>query len=159
MTLQPEDVDEILAILDSTAYDELVLRTTRFAITLRRRDGGWTQQQELLTEPTVADPAPPGQASHAVAAPSDPGPDESGSGLLAVRAPLVGTFYRSPRPGADPFVQVGDRVEPDTVVGILETMKLMTSIPAGVAGRIVQILVANAEFAESGTVLMRVEAP
>ena len=75
-------------------------------------------------------------------------------GLRAVRAPLPGTFYRAPMPGAPPFVEVGRRVEPDTVVGIVETMKLMNSVAAGAAGTVAEIPVGNAEFAERGAVLV-----
>ncbi|MGH3253654.1 MAG: acetyl-CoA carboxylase biotin carboxyl carrier protein, partial [Trebonia sp.] len=60
-------------------------------------------------------------------------------GLAAVAAPLPGTFYRAPRPGAEPFVRVGDEVAPDTVVAIVETMKLMNSVHAGVTGRVARI--------------------
>ena len=73
-----------------------------------------------------------------------------------MRAPLLGTFYRAPRPGAPPFVDVGSMVEEDTVVGIIETMKLMNSVAAGASGTVTEILLANAEFAEQGTVLMRI---
>ena len=62
---------------------------------------------------------------------------------MAVRAPLPGTFYRAPRPGAAPFVEVGSRVSADTVVGIVETMKLMNSVHAGVAGTVAEICVAE----------------
>jgi acetyl-CoA carboxylase biotin carboxyl carrier protein len=75
-------------------------------------------------------------------------------GLRAVRAPLPGTFYRAPMPGAPPFVDVGSRVEPDTVVGIVETMKLMNSVSAGARGTVEQIPLANAQFAERDAVLM-----
>jgi len=77
---------------------------------------------------------------------------------VAVRAPLPGTFYRAPRPGAAPFVEVGSRVDADTVIGIVETMKLMNSVHAGVAGEVAEFCVANAEFAERGATLLRIRA-
>jgi acetyl-CoA carboxylase biotin carboxyl carrier protein len=77
---------------------------------------------------------------------------------VAVRAPLPGTFYRAPRPGAEPFVEVGSRVTAETVVCIVETMKLMNSVHAGVDGTVAEICLANAEFAANGTTLMRIEA-
>ena len=80
------------------------------------------------------------------------------AGLVAVRAPLPGTFYRAPRPGAAPFVEVGSRVEADTVIGIVETMKLMNSVHAGVAGVVARFCVANAEFAAQGAELLRIRA-
>ena len=81
---------------------------------------------------------------------------EADGDLVAVRAPLPGTFYRAPRPGAAPFVEVGSRVDPDTVVGIVETMKLMNSVSAGVDGTVAEICLGNAEFAANGTTLLRI---
>jgi acetyl-CoA carboxylase biotin carboxyl carrier protein len=82
----------------------------------------------------------------------------SGDGLVAVRAPLPGTFYRAPRPGTAPFVEVGSQVGADTVVGIVETMKLFTSVTAGVSGTVAQICLENAEFAGRGATLLRIRA-
>jgi acetyl-CoA carboxylase biotin carboxyl carrier protein len=79
------------------------------------------------------------------------------NGLAVVPAPLPGTFYRAPRPGADPFVGVGDAVGADTVVAIVETMKLMNSVHAGTAGRVARICVDNGEFAPLGVTLMLIE--
>ena len=85
------------------------------------------------------------------------GADADGE-LVAVRAPLPGTFYRAPRPGAAPFVEVGSRVSADTVIGIVETMKLMNSVHAGVAGTVAEFCVQNAEFAAHGATLLRIRA-
>jgi acetyl-CoA carboxylase biotin carboxyl carrier protein len=82
----------------------------------------------------------------------------SGDGLVAVRAPLPGTFYRAPRPGAALFVEVGSRVGADTVVGIVETMKLFNSVTAGAAGTVAEICLGNAEFADRGATLLRIRA-
>jgi acetyl-CoA carboxylase biotin carboxyl carrier protein len=84
--------------------------------------------------------------------------DEAEGDLVVVRAPLPGTFYRAPRPGAAPFVEVGSQVGADTVIGIVETMKLMNSVPAGVAGVVAEFCVANAEFAAQGAALLRIRA-
>ena len=86
------------------------------------------------------------------------GAGEVNAGLVAVRAPLPGTFYRAPRPAAAPFVEVGSRVGADTVVGIVETMKLFNSVTAGAAGTVADICLGNAEFADRGTTLMRIRA-
>ncbi len=83
---------------------------------------------------------------------------EAGGELVAVRAPLPGTFYRAPRPGAAPFVDVGSQVSADTVIGIVETMKLMNSVHAGVAGTVAEFCVQNAEFAAHGAILLRIRA-
>jgi acetyl-CoA carboxylase biotin carboxyl carrier protein len=179
MDLTDEDVAEVLALLDSLPYDELDLQTPRFRLTLRRTPQGWTQSSQSLAEPHPLEPAGPGPQE--TAAMSQRGgysrtdvtslrPDvgeaevdgaeeaEEAEGLVAVRAPLPGTFYRAPRPGAAPFVEVGSRVGEDTVVGIVETMKLMTSVPAGADGTVAEICLANAEPAAQGATLMRIRA-
>jgi acetyl-CoA carboxylase biotin carboxyl carrier protein len=161
MDLTNADVQDILQLIDSMPVRELRLQTTRFTLSLRRgEDGEWTQELQVLAEPNVlpaTDPAAP--ASAPTADVSDTPADvriRDGDVLEVVRAPLLGTFYRAPRPGAAPFVEVGSEVEPDTVVGIIETMKLMNSVCAGVHGTVAEILVANAEFAPQGEPLMRI---
>ncbi len=70
---------------------------------------------------------------------------------------MLGVFYRAPSPGAPPFVDVGTRVEADTIVCLIEVMKMMNSVPAGVAGTIAEIHVENASPVEYGQPLFRVE--
>ena len=171
MDLTNEDVADILALLDSLPYDELDLETPRFRLTLRRSPGGWTQSTQVLSAPEPLDQGTygAGVANEADGRGWDGGMAESkdggggggegeDAGLVAVRAPLPGTFYRAPRPGAAPFVEVGSRVEADTVIGIVETMKLMNSVHAGVAGVVAGFCVANAEFAAQGAELLRIRA-
>jgi acetyl-CoA carboxylase biotin carboxyl carrier protein len=168
--LTNEDVADILALLDSLPYDSLDLETPRFRLTLRRAPGGgWSEESQVLAEPAVVTPAPDGAAgrdgslSAAAAAglaatEGNEGADAGGAdGLTVVAAPLPGTFYRAPRPGAEPFVQVGDEVAADTVVAIVETMKLMNSVHAGTAGRVARICVDNGDFAPLGRTLMLIE--
>ena len=168
MDLTNEDVADILAALDSLPYDELDLQTPRFRLTLRRAPGGsWTESSQILSEPTAFAPVPNGSS---VTAPQSPGVAAGGdadaaagvgttgaaptTGLVAVGAPLPGTFYRAPRPGAAPFVEVGDEVYEDTVVAIVETMKLMNSVHAGTRGQVAQICLGNAEPTAQGATLM-----
>ena len=68
---------------------------------------------------------------------------------------MIGTFYRAPKPGAPPFIEVGSRVGKDTIIAIIEVMKLMNSVPAGKTGTITAILAEDGEFIEAGQVLMR----
>ena len=185
--LTNDDVADILALLDSLPYDELDLETPRFRLTLRRTTDGWTQSTEVLstpeplaehgvrgtqppsiggrgTQPPLAGGGIGGWGTQPSAAGDGAGAggtaraeDEDG-GLMVVRAPLPGTFYRAPRPGAAPFVEVGSQVGADTVIGIVETMKLMNSVPAGVAGVVAEFCVANAEFTAQGAALLRIRA-
>jgi acetyl-CoA carboxylase biotin carboxyl carrier protein len=146
--ISDDDVRDILRLLDTLPYAEMHLETESFRLSLRRTaDGEWTQATQVRSaDPTPVEPVADEEETPAV----------EREGLLAVRAPLLGTFYRAPRPGADPFVEVGSVVDDDTVVGIIETMKLMNSVPAGVRGKVVEICLGNAEFAEQDAVLMLV---
>ena len=186
--LTNDDVADILALLDSLPYDEFDLETPRFRLTLRRTPAGWTQSTQVLSTPEplaaggdatapegaafegaasgVRGPLPPSIGGEEALTPVDgngggreAGEVEEGDGeLVAVRAPLPGTFYRAPRPGAAPFVEVGSQVGADTVIGIVETMKLMNSVHAGVAGVVAEFCAANAEFAAQGAALLRIRA-
>jgi len=154
--LTGDDVQDILSLLDGLPFGELHLQTARFSLTLRRSpDGGWTQETQIPSEPTIA-PAATTVAGEAAGAGGGAVPDGGAAPdrLRAVRAPLPGTFYRAPMPGAPPFVDTGSSVEPDTVVAIIETMKLMNSVCAGVRGTVAEILLADAQPAEQDAALM-----
>lgn len=161
MKFSNEDVLEILRWLDATKYDELHLETERFKLTLRRnRDGGdWSQETQVLSAPNVLHPSPGvpgGVISGAPAAPAA-SPDSGKAGLIEIRAHLPGTFYRASKPGSPPFVEIGSSVEEDTVVGIIETMKLMNAVHAPERGEVAEICCDNAQFTEKDAVLMRIK--
>ena len=101
--------------------------------------------------PAVAVPSAPTVAAKASAAPVDPA-------WTAIPAPNLGTFYRSPKPGSPPFVEVGQRVTADTEICLLEVMKLFTSVKAGVAGTIRQVCAEDAQLVEGGTILFYIAA-
>ena len=153
---------EILHLLDSAQFDELELQTEHFHLVLRRtEEGDWTRSTEVTAEPRVGrlEDAKADAATAAALTVSE-APDGSaaavGEGMGQVRAPLPGAFYRSPQPGAPPFVETGSRVDEDTVVGIIETMKLMTSVHAGVRGTVDAIVLEDSGFVEKGGLLMRI---
>ena len=109
--------------------------------------------------PAAAAPvAPPAEAAPAAAAPgAGAAASAPASNLKAITSPMVGTFYRAPAPDADPFVENGDHVEPGQTVCIIEAMKLMNEIEAEFKGRVVQVLVENAQPVEFGQKLFLVE--
>ncbi|MGY2005014.1 acetyl-CoA carboxylase biotin carboxyl carrier protein [Blastococcus sp. SYSU DS1024] len=152
MQLTPDDVRDVLRVLDSSGLDELHLETADLSLTVRREGAaGWTAEQQVTRAPVVeqrAETAAPVAAAPAAAV---------GEGLVAVHPPLLGTFYRAPQPGSPPFVEVGDTVDEETVVGIVETMKMMTPVHAGVRGTVVEFRTGNGEFADADAVLCVVE--
>lgn len=158
MILTNDDVQEILHLLDASSANEFHLHTERFKLAVRRAgEGIWVQSSEVLTPPTlvgsVAETSPAAPAA-AVSAPTAALAVDS---LVDVRAPLVGHFYRAPKPGAAPFVEVGSLVDETTVVAIVETMKLMNSVYAGARGKVVEIFPQNGQFVEQDSVLMRLD--
>jgi acetyl-CoA carboxylase biotin carboxyl carrier protein len=154
MALNHEDIREILRIIDESPLEELRIESEGFSLHVRR--GAGTQSTPSPTEP-LSLPAPRARESarESEAVPAS-APDEH-DGELTIAAPMLGTFYRAEGPGQRPFVEVGSQVEPDTIVCIIEVMKLMNSVPAGVAGTIVEVCPEDAEFVEYGGPLFRVE--
>jgi acetyl-CoA carboxylase biotin carboxyl carrier protein len=111
------------------------------------------QRSRPLVGPAPTVPA----ASTATAAAAATLPPAGGPTLTTVEAPMVGTFYRAPSPGAEPYVREGDLVKPGQVLGIIEAMKLMNEIEARVGGRVVKILVENAQPVEYGQPLFLID--
>jgi acetyl-CoA carboxylase biotin carboxyl carrier protein len=131
--LSPDDVKEILRLVDESQFDEFELETPRLTIRFRR---GESAVPERTTAPTSRAEAP--------------------EGLVDVTAPMVGTFYRAPAPGEAPFVDVGSPVEAATQVCILEVMKLMSAVTAGSPGVVAEICRANGEVVGYGDLLFRI---
>lgn len=105
--------------------------------------------------PAVAAPAAPAPAAEpAAATPAAAEPAALAADEVVVTAPMLGMFYAAPQPGAPAFVTAGDAVQPDTVLGIVEVMKLMNNIEAGVAGTVVRVLVENESLVEYGQPLI-----
>ena len=115
----------------------------------------------LVKQPRQITTATPAPAAGSAVEPSAPvgasGPSSASSqGLEAIASPMVGTFYRAANPNAEPFVDVGDMVEPGQIIGIVEAMKLMNEIEADRSGEIVEIPVANGQPVEYGETIFRV---
>ena len=146
MPLTDDDVREILRLIDESDVEELRVETERFSLYVHQGDGGHTPASAEPEPPAAAAPTPATHVHEAVAA----------GGLHTVPSPMLGTFYRAQAPGADPFVDVGTRVEPDTIVCLIEVMKMMNSVPAGVVGTIVEVFAENAQLVEDGEPLFQV---
>jgi acetyl-CoA carboxylase biotin carboxyl carrier protein len=147
MALSDEDVREILRLIDESQLAELRIETEGLSLYVRRGE----------TEPTVAPAASARVAGPSPAPPSADGVGNVADGLHTIESPMLGTFYRAEGPGGEPFVEAGSQVEPDTIVCIIEVMKMMNSVPAGVSGTVVEICSENASLVEYGAPLFRVE--
>ena len=146
MPLDENDVREILRLIDESDVDELRIEIDDLSLHVVR--GGAVPPAELPASPARADGG---------AEPTPPAGTAATDGSLLVSAPMLGTFYRAEAPGAPPFVDVGARVEAHTIVCLIEVMKMMNAIPAGVAGTIVAVCAENAELVEYGAPLFRVQ--
>jgi acetyl-CoA carboxylase biotin carboxyl carrier protein len=145
MKLTHDDVERILKLLEASAFEALDLEIDGLKLSLRRRGAASAGADPAAVPPSASAPSP--------AAPS---PQSSTVGGTDVLAPVLGTFYRAPKPGAAPFVEIGAKVAPDTVVCIVEVMKLMTSVTAGVAGEVVELLATDGTLVEYGQPLLRI---
>ncbi len=157
-----EELRELISLLRENGLAELELESQDFRVRLRRE--GVNSQPVQYADPAQVAAAPgtqggpqPAQTSpaHAAPAPSHPGAQAATEAshdqdLHIIPSPIVGTFYRSASPTADPFVKIGSNVEPDTVVCIIEAMKLMNEIQAEAAGEVVKIYVENGQPVEYG---------
>ncbi len=150
MTLTARDVAEITRLLEESQFDELQLEHEGMKLTLRRT--GTARQDAALASAGAA-----AGASAPVVAPHRAPPAVPPSGAWhEVTAPLLGTFYRAPKPGAEPYVQPGSAVQEDSIIGIIEVMKLMNTVRAGVAGTVGEIMVSDGALVEYGQPLLRV---
>ena len=134
MPLDDDDVREILRLVDETELDELRVESQGFSLHVVR-----------------------GPASEAEPGPDPAAPATSVDGAVTIESPMLGTFYRAEAPGAAPFVDVGARVDAGSTVCLIEVMKMMSSIPAGVEGTIVEVCAENAQLVEQGQPLFRVK--
>ena len=144
MALTDDDVREILRLIDESDVAELRVETEAFSLYVRRSGD---------TRPSV----PVEQDAPVASAPTATRLDGAvADQLRTVSSPMLGIFYRAQAPGAEPYVNVGARVEPHTIVCLIEVMKMMNSVPAGVAGTIVEVCAENAQLVEFGEPLFQV---
>jgi acetyl-CoA carboxylase biotin carboxyl carrier protein len=161
MTLSYREVAEIIKLIDASACEELVLELGDTKLVLRRHGagsapaatGGADNPSSVTTAaPPAAAPATAG-ADRPAASSAEARPD----GMIEVRSPMVGTFYRAPSPEAPAFVERGAVVEAGEPLCLIEVMKLYTTITAQRRGRVVEICADNAAMVEYGQTLFVLE--
>jgi acetyl-CoA carboxylase biotin carboxyl carrier protein len=143
-------IEQLVALMSKHDLGEIDLRDGEQRICLRR--GGVAPSAPSSAEPPV--PAAVNPAPKPMEAPPPPPPARN---LIEIKSPAVGTFYAQEKPGAPPYVTVGSRVTPTTVVCTIEAMKIYNEIQAECSGVIREVLVKDKEFVEFGTVLFRVD--
>lgn len=147
-----KEIKEMVALMNESGLMELEIEKEGLKLRLKKSAGGIQQELSVVPNLQIASPS--------VVAPSGPAVKEtepSLKGLVEVKSPMVGTFYRAPAPDAPPYVQEGQKIEKGQVVCIIEAMKLMNEIKSEVSGRVVKILVENADPVEFGHILFLID--
>ena len=162
MELSEDDVLHILKLIDESKFDYFQLEVGELKITVSKGDpiplaGSAPQPVNLAPAPSAAPAAAPKPAPAPTVAASATKPATVPEGMLAITAPLLGTFYVAPEPGAPPFVIVGQQVTEDTTCGLIEVMKVFNSVRATVKGTIVEAVAQNGQFVEFGQPLFIVK--
>lgn len=149
MALSYDEISEIFKIIDESSCDEFVLETGDIKLVVRRRGaaGATPAIESSQSLSASAPPAMPGQRA------PQPAVASAATAANVVPAPMVGTFYRAPSPGAPPFVEVGSKVKKGDPICIIEVMKLFTTIHAEWSGTVTEIGAENAKLVEYGQML------
>jgi acetyl-CoA carboxylase biotin carboxyl carrier protein len=166
MELTEDDVLHILKLIDESKFDYFQLEVGELKITVSKGDpiplASTSASARVSPSPAPTVAAPP-KATPAPPAAQNPAPNvdakaAAAEGLVPITAPLLGTFYVAPEPGAPPFVQVGATITEDTTVGLIEVMKVFNSVRASVRGTIAQVVAQNGQFVEYGQTLFLVKS-
>jgi acetyl-CoA carboxylase biotin carboxyl carrier protein len=146
------EIRQLIRLVQRTGIGELEVSSGERTVRIAAQPGGPVSP---ALPPAFAGPAPGADrpAPAAKASPAATGTED----LAAITSPMVGTFYRAPAPDADPYVEVGDKVEVGQTVCIIEAMKLMNEIESEYRGRVVKVLVENAQPVEFGQKLFLIE--
>jgi acetyl-CoA carboxylase biotin carboxyl carrier protein len=161
--LDLDELKELLQILDEKEITEFELEEQGMKLRIRKAASNHTDPAAVVAAPAgpvalpaVAVLAPPASAASGAgaAAPAPEAPADEG--LLTVKSPIVGTFYRSPDPNSPAFVEVGDRVRPGQVLCIVEAMKLMNEIESEASGEVVKVHPQNGQPVQYGDPLFSI---
>ncbi len=154
------EVKELVRLISTTDISELHIESGPVRITIKRGGhlGSASHTDSVYTPPSILQEGESSKIINLIGnSPAHGGEVTLNEGEQALVAPLVGTFFTAPAPNAEPYVGIGDIVEPGQTVGIIEAMKMMNEIKAEVAGRITRVLVENAQPVEYGQLLMLIQ--
>ena len=158
MSIDFKEIRELLNAISQADVAEFSLKSDQFELTVRKGLATATTQTPVPppAQPQPSPPQnPPAEETEISSSPSPHSPDESE--WEDITSPIVGTFYEAPAPGEPPFVKVGDHIQLNQTVCIVEAMKIMNEIEAEVSGQVMEIAVKNGEPVEFGQTLMRIK--
>jgi acetyl-CoA carboxylase biotin carboxyl carrier protein len=146
---------QLIRLMENHDLSEINLRQGDERVQLRRGPAGSPYIVPTMAAGHSQAPAP-AQASASAAA-AAPGPKVDGPGIVTIKAPMVGTFYARPNPKSEAFVKVGQRVTKDTVLCIIEAMKVFNEIPAEVSGEVVAVLMDDQQAVDFDRPLFKID--
>ncbi|MCC7087469.1 MAG: acetyl-CoA carboxylase biotin carboxyl carrier protein [Pirellulales bacterium] len=146
-------VRRLVELMKEHDLAEVDLRQGEQRVRIRRGAEAFFAQTPMMAAPVASQPAAPAGGGEAKAAAPAAGGD-----YAVIKSPMVGTFYSAANPESPPFVKVGDHVGPDSIVCIIEAMKVFNEIPAEMSGKIVALLVENGAPVEFGQPLFKIDA-
>jgi acetyl-CoA carboxylase biotin carboxyl carrier protein len=158
-----DELRELIALLHDNGLAELELERNNFRVRLRREGAFVSDPYHVESTTPNSSRSASATASTATSSPAHPGAQAETAAsedqdLHIIPSPIVGTFYRSPSPNADPFVKIGSSVAPETVVCIIEAMKLMNEIQSEMTGEVAKIYVENGQPVEYGQPLFGIKS-
>jgi acetyl-CoA carboxylase biotin carboxyl carrier protein len=158
-----DELRELIALLHDNGLAELELERNNFRVRLRREGAFVSDPYHVESTPPHASRSASATAPAATSSPAHPGAQAETAAsedqdLHIIPSPIVGTFYRSPSPNADPFVKIGSSVAPETIVCIIEAMKLMNEIQSEMTGEVAKIYVENGQPVEYGQPLFGIKS-
>ena len=155
-----DDIERILELMRQHDLSEFELEREGLKLRVRKTSSDYAPliaPMQMPTQHAVAPPGPPPTAPGPQSTPAAVPLDEPEMDLAVVKSPIVGTFYRSPEPGAPSFVEVGDRVKKDQVLCIIEAMKLMNEITSEYDGELTSAYVENGQPVQYGERLFAIK--
>ncbi|NTU25149.1 acetyl-CoA carboxylase biotin carboxyl carrier protein [Bacillus tequilensis] len=155
--LNMKEIHELIKAIDESTIDEFVYENEGVSLKLKKHEAGTVQVMQQAPAAPVQAQAPQAVQQQAATAPAQEAPKQE-ENLHKITSPMVGTFYASSSPEAGPYVTAGSKVNENTVVCIVEAMKLFNEIEAEVKGEIVEVLVENGQLVEYGQPLFLVKA-
>ena len=150
-------VKKLIELLEESGVSEIEIKEGEESVRISRHPAGVVHAFSAPPAYAMPPPAAGAPASAASAAPAAAAPTAAHSPDSIITAPMVGTFYSAPAPGARPFVEIGSEVKPGDVLCIIEAMKMMNQIESDKAGRVVSVLVKNGDPVEFGQTLFIIE--
>jgi acetyl-CoA carboxylase biotin carboxyl carrier protein len=161
MELSEDDVLHILKLIDESNFDYFQLEVGELKITVSKGEpislNSTPQAISVTPTPSAASAAKPAAAPAVASSAQTPKAAVIPEGMLPITAPILGTFYVAPEPGAPPFVKVGQQITEDTTMGLIEVMKVFNSVRSTVKGTVVEVVAQNGQVVEFGQTLFIVK--